>query len=205
MRQTSHSRLAGSPNRGYQPRGVALDFGSVMSRVEDESRRKLAKQRQSRPTGLVSTRFAVVASIFPATCLAENALPLPVNDPIIAAIRERLCAVVERLAHHSLPDLASDLAVDQDRLRVLLDEGDEPIDVAFLIDATAAVVREFAIDPQWLLTGRYDPTEHRRALALAEDPSGREALRDFVREQYQRLRNGLSFLSWRSLKGICTL
>jgi hypothetical protein len=127
-------------------------------------------------------------------------LPLPVNDPFVAAIRERLCAVVERLPHHSIPDLASQLAVESDRLRVLLDEGDEPIDVAFLIDATAAVVREFAIDPQWLLTGRYDPAEHRRALALTESPSGQQALRDFVREQYQRLRDGLSLFSWRFVK-----
>lgn len=127
-------------------------------------------------------------------------MPLPVNDPFVAAIRERVCAVVERLPHHSLTDLASHLGLEPDRLGVLLDKGDEPIDVAFLIDAIAAVVREFAIDPQWLLTGGYDPTEHRRALSLVEGPRGREALRDFVRELYQQLRDGLSLFAWRFAK-----
>lgn len=129
-------------------------------------------------------------------------MPLPVNDPLITAIRERLCAIVGNLPHASVGDLASQLAVEQDRLRVLLDEGDRRIDVAFLIDVVAAVVREFAIDPQWLLTGRYDPTEHWRALMRGEDRSatGRDALRHFVREQYQWLRDGLSFFSWSLLK-----
>lgn len=129
-------------------------------------------------------------------------MPLPPNDPFIVAIRERLCAIVERLPHRSLADLASHLALEPDRLRVLIDEGDAPIDVAFLIDVVAAVVREFAVDPQWLLAGRYDSTQHRHALELGEDQSakGREALRDFVREQYQRLCDGLPFFSWTSIK-----
>ena len=122
-------------------------------------------------------------------------MPLPVNDPIIAAIRERLRAIVGRVPHRSLTDLASRLAVEPEQLRVLLDESDRRIDVAFLIDVVAAFVREFAVDPQWLLTGRYDATQHRRALGLGEDPSaeGRYALREFVQEQYRRLRDGLSF------------
>ena len=130
-------------------------------------------------------------------------MPLPVNDPVIAAIRERLCAIVARLPYRSLGDLASHLEVEPDRLRVLLDEGDKPVDVAFLIDVVAAVVREFAVDPLWLLTGRYDATEHRRALMLGEDSSrrGHEVLRDFVRDEYQRLRDGLSFFSWPLLRG----
>ena len=129
-------------------------------------------------------------------------MPLPPNDPVIAAIRERLCTIVERQAHRSIADLGAHLALDPDRLRVLLDEGDKPIDVAFLIDVVAAVVREFAVDPQWLLTGRYDATEHRRALALGEDQSvgGRQELRDFVRGEYRRVRDGLSFFSWTLLK-----
>lgn len=134
-------------------------------------------------------------------------MPLPLNEPFIVDIRERLCAIVERLPHRSLADLASSLALEPDPLRVLIEEGDAPIDAAFLIDVVAAVVREFAVDPQWLLTGRYDPTQHRHALELGEDQSakGREALRDFVREQYQRVRDGLSFFSWTMAKGVKTL
>jgi hypothetical protein len=130
-------------------------------------------------------------------------LPLPVNDPVIAAIRERVCAVVDRQPHPSLGNLASHLAVEPDRLRVLLDTSDKPIDVVFLLDVVAAVVREFAVDPQWLLTGRYDATEHRAALMLGEDrsPDGHEALRNLVREQYRRLRDGQSLFSWPLLRG----
>jgi hypothetical protein len=124
-------------------------------------------------------------------------LPLPRNDPVIAAIRERLCAIVERLPRRSVAELASYLAVEPDPLHVLLDEGDKPIDVAFLIEVVAAVVREAAVDPQWLLTGRYDGNQHRQALTLGENRSaaGRQALRDFVREQFHRLRDGISYFS----------
>ena len=53
----------------------------------------------------------------------------------------------------------------------------------------AALVRELAVDPQWLLTGRYDPSIHRRALAIAEDRSenGERAIQQFVRDQYRKL------------------
>jgi len=42
-----------------------------------------------------------------------------------------------------------------------------------------------------------------RTLALGEDRSddGRRALSAFVREQYQRLRDGLAFFSWSLLRG----
>ena len=129
-------------------------------------------------------------------------MPLPVNDPFIGAIRDRLCTIVEGQAHLSL-ELAKILDVETDPLRVLLEELQEPIDVALLIDVVAAVVREFAVDPQWLLTGHYDSTAHRRALALGEDRSddGRRALSALVREQYQRLRDALAFYSWSLLRG----
>lgn len=128
-------------------------------------------------------------------------LPLPNHDPFIAAIRERLCTIVERAPQRTLAELAFHLGVEPDRLRTLIDEADAPIDVAFLIDVVAAVVRAFGVDPQWLLTGRYDLSQHRHALALGEDPGGYQAVRDFVREQYQRLREGLSLFSWTLLKG----
>jgi hypothetical protein len=130
---------------------------------------------------------------FPAT-RAEYALPLPVNEPFIEAIGERIRAVSARPGH-AVGALASILSVPPDALRRLLEDRDSAIDVAFLLDVVAALVREFAVDPQWLLTGQYDSRTHRHALLLGEDRSetGVTALEAFVREQFQRLRDNLAF------------
>jgi len=134
----------------------------------------------------------------PASRDAEKELSLPTDDPLIEEIRQRLCTFLERQAHHTVDDLAANLGVDADSLRLLIDVSDSAIDVAFLVDVVAAVVREFAVDPQWLLTGRYDSAAHRHALSLGENGNSktRDAVRAFVREQYYRLRNGLSVFSW---------
>lgn len=52
-------------------------------------------------------------------------------------------------------------------------------------------VHEAGIDPKWLLTGHYDPAMHRKALLLGEDrsASGARALREFVQDEYRRLRS----------------
>jgi hypothetical protein len=124
-------------------------------------------------------------------------MPLPHNHAEIEAIAERVRGVLSRQPDRSLDELASILHVSSDGLRLLIEEREHTIDAAFLVETVAALVREFAVDPQWLLTGRYDANAHRRALTLGEDRTdeGHRALRDFVREQYQRLRDGLSFLS----------
>jgi hypothetical protein len=72
----------------------------------------------------------------------------------------------------------------------LVEERDEVIDAVSLIEVVAALVREFGVDPQWLLTGRYDPSVHHRALVLAEDRSedGARAIQHLVREQFNKLR-----------------
>ena len=80
------------------------------------------------------------------------------------------------------------------------------IDTPFLIEVVAALVHEVGIDPQWLLTGEYDPAVHRQALFLGEDrdEAGAYAVRKFVEEQYRQLRNRKrfwgSFLSLRPSK-----
>ena len=98
----------------------------------------------------------------------------------------------------ALDDLASMLRVAPAALRRLVEDCKARLDTVFVIDVVAALVGEFAVDPQWLLTGQYDSTIHRRALMLGEDRTddGKRALRDFVREQYQRLRDGSTLASF---------
>jgi hypothetical protein len=130
-------------------------------------------------------------------------LPLPLNDPAVEAIAERLRAVMAKQPNALLRELADVLSLDQERLDRLIRKPDEHIDVAFLIDTVAAVVGTFAVDPQWLLTGRYDASIHRHALELGEDrsPRGAQALREYIAEQYRRLRDSTRAL----LRGVRVL
>lgn len=124
-------------------------------------------------------------------------MPLPLNDPAVEAIAERLRAVMARQPASLLNELADVLGLDGDQLFRLIEEPQRTIDVVFLIDTVAAVVHVFAVDPQWLLTGRYDASIHREALLLGEDrsPKGVQALREYVVEHYRRLRDStLAFI-----------
>lgn len=145
----------------------------------------------------MSIRFAVNEPILAATPQPEpTPLTLPANDSFIEAIAERLRAVIARQPGHELDDMASILRVSPEALERLLNDRERAIDTGILIDVVAALVCEFAVDPQWLLTGQYDAATHRRALLLGEEhtnESGR-ALREFVREQFQRLRESVRFL-----------
>src|SRR5436309_2015400 len=124
-------------------------------------------------------------------------MPRPHNDPIIEAIAERVRGVLARQPGHTPDDVASMLHLEPDALQRFVEPREHTLDTAFLIETVAALVREFAVDPQWLLTGEYDGSAHRHALTLGQDRSdeGYRALRDFVRQQYQRVRAGVSFLS----------
>jgi hypothetical protein len=132
-------------------------------------------------------------------------LPLPPNDPAIEAIAERLRVVIAQQPSPRLNDLADSLGLDRDSFSLLINEQQQIIDVTFLIDVVAAVVHGFGVDPQWLLTGRYDASIHRRALLLGEDrsPQGVHALRAYIAEQYRKLRDTtLSFIRGSRLPGI---
>ena len=48
------------------------------------------------------------------------------------------------------------------------------------LQVLVAVVREYAVDPMWLLSGDYDLTTHRRAIAENESLTG-DGLRELVR------------------------
>jgi hypothetical protein len=122
-------------------------------------------------------------------------LSLPGHDPLLRAIVDRICAIVGRLPG-DLEALARVLGIPEDDLRGL-DEPQHQPSATVVIDLVAALVREFAVDPHWLLSGQYDATVHRRALVLGEDRTndGARAIQQFVREQYQRLRDGPHYLT----------
>jgi hypothetical protein len=81
-----------------------------------------------------------------------------------------VAARIRGLLHgHDKGDLAVSairLRVSGASLRATLDELDPWPTIGVLV----AVVRYFGLDPNWLLTGRYDPEAHRRAaLATPEE------------------------------------
>lgn len=112
------------------------------------------------------------------------------NDSIISDVVERLRSVVGRDLGQSFDALARVLELDPSRFRRLVENPEASADSGFAIDVIAAFVYEFATDPEWLVTGKYDSSIHRQALVLREDRSriGRLALRDFVQQRYARTR-----------------
>jgi hypothetical protein len=122
-------------------------------------------------------------------------LSLPGHDQLLRAIVERICAIVGRLPRDRAA-LADVLGISEDDLR-RLDEPQRQPNATVVVDLVAALVREFAVDPQWLLSGQYDATVHRKALALGEDPSndGTRAIQQLVREQYRKLLEGPHYLT----------
>lgn len=90
------------------------------------------------------------------------------------------------------------MCVPAEDLQALIDpQRSISIGLDFTLDAVAALVHEYAIDPKWLLTGHYDGAMHRDALLLGEDRtmSGRQKVRAFVQAQYDRLRDKRFYLS----------
>jgi len=126
-------------------------------------------------------------------------LPSPANDPVIAAVSERVRAVIARQPGHDVGTVAQTFRVDPDQLRRLIDERDGFVDAEFLIDVVTALVHEAGVDPKWLLIGQYEPATHRHALWLGEDRTslGARRLRNFVEEQYQRVRDSAFVVSAR--------
>lgn len=119
------------------------------------------------------------------------------DDGQIAAITERIRAMVPRQPGPRYYIAAEALELPALQLARLLD-GPPLADHAFVIDVITALAYEAGVDPQWLLTGEYDGAVHRHVLMLGEDRSarGRAAVRDFVAEQYRRLRRPGIF-AWR--------
>jgi hypothetical protein len=87
----------------------------------------------------------------------------PDNGQIAARLRGLLSGQGEPQA------LAARLRVDETALRMSIDL----VSPYPTLDVIAAVVREYAVDPNWLITGEYDSGSHRAAIeaATAEMPA----------------------------------
>ena len=81
------------------------------------------------------------------------------NTAIAARIRGLLSG------QGDLGTLAAVLRVDEIALRISIDE----LSPYPTMGVIAAVVREFGVDPSWLLTGEYNPAAHREALSAKAD------------------------------------
>src|SRR5689334_3572471 len=100
-----------------------------------------------------------------------------------AAIVDRLRSI---LGGHRVELLAEALSLPQEPLRNILEARQLRVDVKALLDVVAALVHQWGMDPQWLLSGEYDGNLHRAALVLGEDRSSRgaDAVRELVEDAF---------------------
>lgn len=85
-----------------------------------------------------------------------------------SALRAEIAARIRGLIggrDASIGAAALRLRVDETALRMSLDE----ISPYPTIDVVAAVVRDYGVDPTWLLTGMYNRATHRTSLELRTD------------------------------------
>ena len=76
------------------------------------------------------------------------------------AIAARIRALIAAEAHSGLDDVARRLGIPEPSLRISVDE----VLPHPTLDVLAAIVREYAVDPGWLVHGEYDGATHRAAL-----------------------------------------
>src|SRR5690349_14159968 len=76
------------------------------------------------------------------------------------AMAARLRGLFGSQDRHTIGAAARRLRVTERALRVATDEHSPHPSIEVL----AAVIREYGVDPSWLLTGEYDPATHRAAL-----------------------------------------
>ena len=80
------------------------------------------------------------------------------SDPKFIALRIR--GLLDGQDQGLIAAAARRLGVSEVALRITIDD----IEPHPTLEVILAVVREYGVDPSWLLTGEYDPTSHRRAL-----------------------------------------
>lgn len=90
-----------------------------------------------------------------------------------SGIAERLRALIGGQSREDLADQAQRLRVEELSLRMSIDD----LSPHPTIEVILAVIREYGVDPTWLLTGTYDSNSHRAAIE-GEDLPG--PLRDFI-------------------------
>ena len=89
------------------------------------------------------------------------------------AIALRLRSLLGESGEVAFGAVADKLGVAELSLRLSLDE----VSPHPTIEVLDAVIREYGVDPTWLLTGQYDSGSHRMAV---ESGNARAILRDFI-------------------------
>ena len=125
------------------------------------------------------------------------------NDPFLEAIAERIRIILARQPASTLCRLTEVLDIAPEAFQQLVQDRQYTLDTGPLLDLMTAIVREFAVDPRWLLTGKYDGAVHRRALLLGENrtPAGEHELREFVQKQYREARSPAREFLWSGIFG----
>ena len=90
-----------------------------------------------------------------------------------AGIASRVRALMSARDAGELAQAAQRLRVEELSLRMSIDD----LSPHPTIEVILAVIREYGVDPTWLLTGKYDSNSHRAAIE-GEDLPG--PLRDFI-------------------------
>ncbi|MFL5612465.1 MAG: hypothetical protein ACJ796_02255 [Gemmatimonadaceae bacterium] len=121
-------------------------------------------------------------------------MPLPPSDNSLPAITERIRVILEHQRGPTLDDLAESLLLEPSAFRRLIEEPSSAPDASFVLDVVVSLAYCQGVDPQWLLTGRYDGMIHRQVLSLGEERSagGMQRMREFVQGQFERLRSNTS-------------
>jgi hypothetical protein len=83
-----------------------------------------------------------------------------INNVDAPGIAERIRGLIAGQDQGVTERTARRLGVSEVALRISIDE----IEPHPAIEVILAVVREYGVDPSWLLTGEYDPVSHRQAL-----------------------------------------
>jgi hypothetical protein len=92
----------------------------------------------------------------------SSEVDVPFDAPAIAA---RIRALAGGRGHGDPATLALRLFVSEHSLRSSIDE----LLPRPTLDVMSGIVREFGVDPTWLVTGRYDPATHHAALQDGDD------------------------------------
>ena len=90
-----------------------------------------------------------------------------------AGIAERLRALISGQYAGDVARAAERLRVEELSLRMSIDD----LSPHPTVEVILAAIREYGVDPTWLLTGKYDSNSHRAAIEGDETPG---PLRDFM-------------------------
>jgi hypothetical protein len=88
----------------------------------------------------------------------------------------RIRALICGLEDCNIPMAARELGVEELALRMSVDD----VSPYPTVDVLIAVIQRYGLDPNWLLTGTYDPAMHRR-VAADDASSVSDALREIAR------------------------